>query len=59
LSSKLELLPLPSAVTVVYNPIEYAREPHGEFNEKYMNAPKKVLFLGMNPGPWGMAQTGA
>ena len=24
----------------------------------YARGPKKVLFLGMNPGPWGMAQTG-
>ena len=25
---------------------------------RYINSSKKVIFLGMNPGPWGMAQTG-
>lgn len=42
----------------VFNPLEYAAEPHKEYVRKYCNGPKKVLFLGMNPGPTGMAQTG-
>lgn len=45
-------------VTHVYNPLDYAREPHHAYLERYGAGPKEVLFLGMNPGPWGMAQTG-
>ena len=42
----------------VYRPLDYAWEVHGEWIERYGGAPKKVLLLGMNPGPFGMAQTG-
>lgn len=45
-------------VEYVYNPLEYARIPHETYLERYGIAPKTVLFLGMNPGPFGMAQTG-
>ncbi len=45
-------------VTHVYNPLEYAREPFDRYLERYGAAPKEVLLLGMNPGPFGMAQTG-
>ena len=45
-------------VHTVYNPLVYAREPHNRYLELAGVAPKKVIFLGMNPGPWGMAQTG-
>ena len=45
-------------VAAVYNPLEYAKGPHNLYLELAGAAPKKVLFLGMNPGPWGMAQTG-
>ena len=47
-----------SSVAYVYNPLEYASEPHGDFVHKYGNGKKKILFLGMNPGPFGMAQNG-
>jgi single-strand selective monofunctional uracil DNA glycosylase len=46
------------AVTHVYNPLEYARAPYAKYVEKYADSPKKVLFFGMNPGPYGMTQTG-
>ncbi|MFA6583735.1 MAG: uracil-DNA glycosylase family protein [Elusimicrobiaceae bacterium] len=42
----------------VYNPLEYARKPYDLYLERYGAAPKKAVFLGMNPGPFGMAQTG-
>jgi single-strand selective monofunctional uracil DNA glycosylase len=42
----------------VYNPLEYAAHPHTQYLERAAAVPKKVIFLGMNPGPWGMAQTG-
>ncbi len=45
-------------VAYVYNPLSYAFEPYARYLELYAATPKKVLFLGMNPGPWGMAQTG-
>jgi single-strand selective monofunctional uracil DNA glycosylase len=42
----------------VYRPLEYAWTPHQRYLEKYGGGAKRVLFLGMNPGPFGMAQTG-
>jgi single-strand selective monofunctional uracil DNA glycosylase len=45
-------------VSHVYNPLSYAREPHELYLEKWGRGPKRALLLGMNPGPFGMAQTG-
>ena len=45
-------------VAYVYNPLVYARELHEAYLHRYGGGRKKVLFLGMNPGPYGMAQTG-
>lgn len=45
-------------VTHVYNPLEYARIPFDRYLERYGQAKREVLFLGMNPGPFGMAQVG-
>jgi single-strand selective monofunctional uracil DNA glycosylase len=45
-------------VTHVYNPLDYARQGYDRYCEKFGGAPKEVLFVGMNPGPWGMVQTG-
>lgn len=42
----------------VYNPLEYARTPHEAYLERWGAGPKQVLLVGMNPGPFGMAQTG-
>ena len=42
----------------VYNPLDYARAPAELYLEKAGACRKEVVFLGMNPGPWGMAQTG-
>ncbi len=42
----------------VYNPLDYAWRPHRLYLERYGGAPKEVVLVGMNPGPWGMAQTG-
>jgi single-strand selective monofunctional uracil DNA glycosylase len=44
--------------THVYNPLIYARRPHEAYLERYGAGRKMVVFLGMNPGPFGMAQTG-
>jgi len=45
-------------VACVYNPLEYARRPHDLYVASYGDSRKRVVFLGMNPGPFGMAQTG-
>lgn len=45
-------------ITHTYHPLIYAKEPHRMYWEKFGGGQKRVLFLGMNPGPWGMAQTG-
>jgi single-strand selective monofunctional uracil DNA glycosylase len=45
-------------VTHVYNPLDYARRPHAAYVRRYAHAPVRVLYFGMNPGPFGMAQTG-
>ncbi|MDR1873813.1 MAG: hypothetical protein LBQ90_02205 [Synergistaceae bacterium] len=45
-------------VVRVYNPLVYAWSAFEEYVVRYGGAKKRVLFLGMNPGPWGMAQTG-
>ncbi|HEX7340242.1 MAG TPA: uracil-DNA glycosylase family protein [Rhodanobacteraceae bacterium] len=42
----------------VYNPLAYAWTAHRQYLEKAGDAKGRVLLLGMNPGPWGMAQTG-
>ena len=45
-------------VTHVYNPMDYAWQMHEAFIDRFDGGTKRVLMLGMNPGPWGMAQTG-
>jgi len=45
-------------VACVYNPLVYARKSYDTYCEVYGAGFKEVLLLGMNPGPWGMAQTG-
>jgi len=45
-------------VTHVYNPLVYAAETYRRYLKLYGRTRKRVIFLGMNPGPFGMAQTG-
>ena len=45
-------------VTHVYNPLDYAWRAHEIYLRRYGNNRKRVIFLGTNPGPFGMAQTG-
>src|SRR5216110_2372664 len=45
-------------VAHIYNPLIYAWRAHEMYLRRYGNSRKHVLFLGMNPGPFGMAQTG-
>jgi single-strand selective monofunctional uracil DNA glycosylase len=47
-----------SPVSHVYNPLDYAWACYEAYLRKFATAPKRVVFLGMNPGPFGMVQTG-
>jgi single-strand selective monofunctional uracil DNA glycosylase len=58
LSERVGALRFADPVVCVYNPLAYAREPHEQYLNRYGGSPKEVLLLGMNPGPFGMAQTG-
>ena len=58
LSAACNTLNFGEPVTHVYNPLEYAWAAHEQYISRAANGKKKVVFLGMNPGPFGMAQTG-
>lgn len=45
-------------VKFVYNPLVYAADPALQYIGKYGMPPREIVMVGMNPGPWGMAQTG-
>lgn len=58
LSTKINKLKFSLPVTHVYNPLTYAWQAHEEYLRKFADSGKQVIFLGMNPGPFGMVQTG-
>jgi single-strand selective monofunctional uracil DNA glycosylase len=58
LSAEINRLRFGPPVTHVYNPLVYAWAPHQAYLERYGGTRRRVVFLGMNPGPFGMAQTG-
>ncbi|QDT01410.1 uracil-DNA glycosylase family protein [Adhaeretor mobilis] len=58
LSKTVDTLSFAEPVTHVYNPLSYARGAHEQYLHLANPKGARVLFLGMNPGPWGMAQTG-
>jgi single-strand selective monofunctional uracil DNA glycosylase len=58
LAREADALRFAAPVTHVYNPLRYARRPHEAYLERYGGGQPSVLLLGMNPGPFGMAQTG-
>jgi single-strand selective monofunctional uracil DNA glycosylase len=58
LRDTLHPLAFAEPVTHVYRPLEYAWLPHEKYLRRFGGAKKKVVLLGMNPGPFGMAQTG-
>jgi single-strand selective monofunctional uracil DNA glycosylase len=55
---EVEKLRFAPPVAYVYNPLDYAWAAHEAYLKKFGNGRKRVIFLGMNPGPFGMAQTG-
>jgi len=58
LCAELKGLRFSKPVTHTYNPLTYAWATHEEYLRRYGNTRKRVVFVGMNPGPFGMAQTG-
>lgn len=58
LSARLRSVAPASPADFVYRPTEYAREIHEAYLEIWGAGRKRVVFLGMNPGPDGMGQTG-
>ncbi|XP_012272093.1 single-strand selective monofunctional uracil DNA glycosylase [Orussus abietinus] len=58
LAEQLSKIQFQKPVEYVYSPLEYAFNIHSMYVEKYCQNPKKILFLGINPGPWGMSQNG-
>lgn len=58
LNDDLLSIEIPSSITHVYNPLVYASNLHCAYLEKFLDGPKRVVFVGMNPGPNGMGQTG-
>ena len=55
---RLKPLRFGAPVAFVYNPLIYARRSHELYLKKWGGVPREILLLGMNPGPFGMAQTG-
>lgn len=58
LSKAVQRLAFGSPITHVYHPLDYAWESHQRYLQRFAGGPREVLLIGMNPGPWGMAQTG-
>ncbi|XP_016950263.1 single-strand selective monofunctional uracil-DNA glycosylase [Drosophila biarmipes] len=58
LNEALDQLTPPPNIKCIYNPIVYASQLHCDYVRRFLSGPKKLVFIGMNPGPNGMAQTG-
>jgi len=58
LVTELQKLRFAPPVAHVYNPLEYAAAPYALYLDRYGSKPREVVLLGMNPGPYGMVQTG-
>jgi single-strand selective monofunctional uracil DNA glycosylase len=58
LARQVSRLSFAAPVSHVYLPLDYAAVPHEAYLRRYGQPPRPVVLLGMNPGPFGMAQTG-
>lgn len=58
LADELRPLRFSDPVTHIYLTLDYAGAGHEAYLAKFGATRKRVLMLGMNPGPYGMAQTG-
>jgi len=58
LADAVSALSFQPPVEYVYNPLTYAWPAYHTYLRRFATPSKRVIFLGMNPGPFGMAQTG-
>ena len=58
LSEAVDAMRFAPPVTHVYNPLDYAWAVHRRYLACFGANHKRVVFVGMNPGPFGMAQIG-
>jgi single-strand selective monofunctional uracil DNA glycosylase len=58
LAKTCDKLTFSDKVWAVYNTFGYALPGYESYVRKFGTSKKRVIYLGMNPGPWGMAQTG-
>ncbi len=58
LSQALGTLHFAPPIAHVYDPLQYAWAPYENYVKRYGATRKRVVLLGMNPGPFGMMQTG-
>ena len=58
LSQAVDGLNFSSPVTHTYNPLDYAWAPYEHYLRRFGKNRKRVVFLGMNPGPVGLVQCG-
>lgn len=58
LNYRLQYFCVPPPVSCIYNSTEYARHTFEIYVRKYCSTKKPIMYFGMNPGPWGMTQTG-
>jgi single-strand selective monofunctional uracil DNA glycosylase len=58
LSARVDQLEFAPPVSHRYNPLAYAWAPHELYLRRYATGARKIVFLGMNPGPFGMVQCG-
>ena len=58
LSAQVGRMRFAEPVTHTYNPLAYAWAAHDLYLRRFGGGQKRVIFLGMNPGPFGMVQTG-
>lgn len=58
LGNAVSSLQVGDPVAYVYNPLDYAWEPHERFLRRYGAGTGRTVLVGMNPGPFGMAQSG-
>lgn len=58
LADTVDRLEFAPPVSHVYNPLDYARSIHEAYLGRYADGRRRIVFIGMNPGPFGMTQTG-
>lgn len=58
LCAAVDRLAFAPPVSHIYNPLAYAWAPHERYLRRYADRPRKIVFIGMNPGPFGMVQCG-